>query len=417
MVLIPEGTSSCTCPYSYQTSLALVPDDRHESWALFPEQRFRAGARIKQMHLNLGAAGDKRDSRGNLWFGYPRPFRPGTQILPLLTGADARFCRRNADSLQVTGAQQPWLYTSNGKGIQHAELALTINRPAVAPPCAPAPVVDGRLEDSCWNGDEVLVFTTDDQSVDPDATAFLRHDADNLYIGFRRKASVRDGKPVPWTKTTEGEDQPVWKDDSLNIRLGGARNLIVYLYVSASGATYDGRGSHTTGPFWDGNWRSAVHVTDEQWTAELALSWEMLAKAEVSKERLRVYLESTNQTGVGPKRSHFKYRSWSRYGQFAGLTDVLLTELPPSEPRRYRVALHFAELDEVSPGERVFDVKLQGQTVLTGLDVINEAGGRNVALVKEFQGIEACDTLTLELVPRTARPPVLSAMEVYEREP
>ena len=417
MVLIPEGTSSCTCPYSYQTSLALVPDDRHESWGLFPEQRFKRGARIKQVCLNMGAAGDKRDNGGSLWFGYPRPFRPGTQTLPVVTNPEARFRRRNADSLHVTGAKSPWLYTSDGEGIQRVELGLTINRPAVALPCPQAPAVDGRLEELCWNGDEALVFTTDEQALDAKATAFLRHDADNLYIGFLRKASVRNGKPVPWAPTTEGEDQPVWKDDSLNVRLGGARNLIVSLYVSASGATYDGRGSHTTGPYWDGNWHSAVHVTNEQWTAELAVPWEMLAKAEVSKERLRVYLESTNQTGVGPKRSHFRYRSWSRYGQFAGLTDVSLTGLPPTKLHRYRVALHFAEVSEASPGERVFDVKLQGRTVLTALDVVHEAGGRNAALVREFQDIEASDALTLELVPRTARLPILSAVEAYEQEP
>ena len=418
MVLIPEGASGCTCPYSYQTSLALVPDDRHESWALFPQQQRHApGTRIRQLRLNLGAAGDKRDGRGNLWFGYPRPFRPGTQMLPFVTDLHARFRRRNADSLRVSATDRPWLYTSNAEGMRRVELRLAIDQPAVATPCAEAPTVDGRLEEPCWDGSGALVFTTDEQAVDPNATAFLRHDADNLYVGFRRKASVRDGKPVPWTKTTEGEDQPAWKDDSVNVRLGSARSRIVYLYVSASGATYDGRGGHFPGPYWDGKWHSAVHVTAERWTVELALPWEMLAKAEVSKKRLRVYLESTNQTGVGPKRSHFKHRSWSRYGQFAGLTDVSLMGLPPSEPHRYRVALHFAELDEVNPGERVFDVKLQGQTVLTGLDVINEAGGRNVALVKEFQDIEASGTLTLEFVPRTARPPILSAMEVHEQEP
>ena len=36
MLLAPEGASSCSCPYNYQTSLAMVPDTRMEQWFVFP---------------------------------------------------------------------------------------------------------------------------------------------------------------------------------------------------------------------------------------------------------------------------------------------------------------------------------------------------------------------------------------------
>jgi len=80
---------------------------------------------------------------------------------------------------------------------------------------------------------------------------------------------------------------------------------------------------------------------------------------------------------------------------------------------RRTVRLHFAELEGVKPGERVFDVKLQGEVVAAHMDVVAEAGGRNRALVRQFDGIEAREVLQVELVPASgSKPPILSAVEV-----
>jgi len=57
---------------------------------------------------------------------------------------------------------------------------------------------------------------------------------------------------------------------------------------------------------------------------------------------------------------------------------------------RYTVRLHFAETYDgiLVAGERLFDVSLNGKVVLKDLDVFNQAGGPNKALVKEFKGVE-----------------------------
>ena len=86
-------------------------------------------------------------------------------------------------------------------------------------------------------------------------------------------------------------------------------------------------------------------------------------------------------------------------------------------PGSFTVRLHFAELDDVTLGTRVFDVFLQGKAALKGFDIVKEAGGLRRAVMKEFKGIEAARTLALEFVPR-ARPaaranaPILSRIEV-----
>jgi hypothetical protein len=53
----------------------------------------------------------------------------------------------------------------------------------------------------------------------------------------------------------------------------------------------------------------------------------------------------------------------------------------------YIVRLHFAELNEKEAGKRVFNVSINGKTVLTDFDIFQETGGMYKALVKEFTGV------------------------------
>ena len=92
----------------------------------------------------------------------------------------------------------------------------------------------------------------------------------------------------------------------------------------------------------------------------------------------------------------------------------------PYPRRSFTVRLHFAELlRENRPGDRVFDVKLQGQVVAEELDIVREAGAPLRALVRELTGIEASERLTLELVPKAKTvngrsAPLLSGLELRD---
>ena len=70
----------------------------------------------------------------------------------------------------------------------------------------------------------------------------------------------------------------------------------------------------------------------------------------------------------------------------------------PLEAALYTVRLYFAEPDDLRPGERQFDVQLQGRTVLTRLDVVAEAGGRLRGIIKEFSGVEVSDQLAISFI-------------------
>ncbi|MGB2823161.1 MAG: malectin domain-containing carbohydrate-binding protein, partial [Phycisphaerae bacterium] len=49
------------------------------------------------------------------------------------------------------------------------------------------------------------------------------------------------------------------------------------------------------------------------------------------------------------------------------------------------------------PGGRVFDVAVQGKTVLKDFDVVAAAGGPNRAVVKEIAGVRVADSLAISM--------------------
>ncbi len=60
---------------------------------------------------------------------------------------------------------------------------------------------------------------------------------------------------------------------------------------------------------------------------------------------------------------------------------------PVHPPARYTIRLHFAEPEELKPGQRVFGVALQGKPVLDKFDIVSAAGGTQRGVVKEFKGV------------------------------
>ncbi len=86
----------------------------------------------------------------------------------------------------------------------------------------------------------------------------------------------------------------------------------------------------------------------------------------------------------------------------------------PAESR-YAVRLHFAEFENLSPGQRIFDVKVAGQKVLEAFDIAAAAGGPRTAVVQECV-VQATGRLTIELVPNKGDP-ILSGIEILPREP
>ena len=87
---------------------------------------------------------------------------------------------------------------------------------------------------------------------------------------------------------------------------------------------------------------------------------------------------------------------------------------------KFKVGLGFSALPGDKPGRRVFDVKLDGKTVLKDFDIIKETGSADTAVWKDVT-ISLGKELVLELVPKVEKPtadqmPLINAIQVLRQE-
>lgn len=137
----------------------------------------------------------------------------------------------------------------------------------------------------------------------------------------------------------------------------------------------------------------------------------------------------SEDTPVPGAETPWLYTSWAR-----GLKSLSIPVQKKSDPpARYDVKLYFADLTQhpqadpapgnklpgrvpARPGGRMFDVKVQGKTVLARFDPA-EGGQAHRAVVRRIAGIEVADDLSIELVPISGQPsadqtPILNAVEI-----
>nr|NIP28721.1 hypothetical protein [Phycisphaerae bacterium]NIP56261.1 hypothetical protein [Phycisphaerae bacterium]NIS53447.1 hypothetical protein [Phycisphaerae bacterium]NIU10917.1 hypothetical protein [Phycisphaerae bacterium]NIU60163.1 hypothetical protein [Phycisphaerae bacterium] len=92
---------------------------------------------------------------------------------------------------------------------------------------------------------------------------------------------------------------------------------------------------------------------------------------------------------------------WVEASGAKGITSVSVKMVSGSgrtkKGKPYTVRLHFIEPDNIEPGRRIFDVALQGKTVLEDLDIIKETRSPDVGLMKEFKQVNISNTLTVSL--------------------
>ena len=62
-------------------------------------------------------------------------------------------------------------------------------------------------------------------------------------------------------------------------------------------------------------------------------------------------------------------------------------------------------------GQRVFNIVINGQTVLSNFDVVAQAGGAYVALDRQFTVNVANGTITIQFIP-VVQNPKISAIEI-----
>jgi len=419
LVVQPEGSAGCTCSgYSFQASMALAPaPEREDLWTAL-RSTTEGLLPIKDLKLNFGAPGDKMD--GSEWYlAFPRNYRPSYQMVPVMVGdCNVSYLRRNPDHLEIQGTEKNWLYSSQAVGIKSFHLDLLFNRPVVAQKLDKPLTIDGVAEVKLDGNPNLIRLSDKNRTIYPSACVLFNYDDQNLYVTLKREAPKRDGKYVEWTANTSGEDALAWKDDSWDIRISA--KYAACFDISASGARSIDvhKGSWLRSKKFVWNWKSAVGISRDggTWITELAIPWADLEKNIQAQRNVSVYIQGFNQTGIGPDEFEYKHRQSKRHRIGSHGVSLLLQALPAQDEKHYKLVLHFAEMEDVKPQQRVFDVLVQGETVIEGLDVVKEAGGRFRALSREIGDISGTDYLDLEFVPhKGSLPAVINGLELIKK--
>jgi beta-glucanase (GH16 family) len=96
-----------------------------------------------------------------------------------------------------------------------------------------------------------------------------------------------------------------------------------------------------------------------------------------------------------------------------GESRYTIRDLVPQAP--YNVQLHFAETQVNGPGERLFDVTINRQTVLNRFDIFAAAGGKNKAVEENFKATaDEYGNMAVRLTPRTPAQPRISGLLVSQ---
>jgi len=103
------------------------------------------------------------------------------------------------------------------------------------------------------------------------------------------------------------------------------------------------------------------------------------------------------------------YRS-ERYGQ--GKTSFAYNI--PVTNGTYNVNLDFSESYVTGPGQRIFNVAINGTQVLTNFDIYAAAGGMNIPVVKTFNVAVTNGTLNVNFLPGSVENPKVNGIEVVQ---
>jgi len=95
--------------------------------------------------------------------------------------------------------------------------------------------------------------------------------------------------------------------------------------------------------------------------------------------------------------------------------EITLAKEKDVSESRYMIKLFFSELEDKQPGERVFNVRLQNETVLENFDIAMEAGKNDKEVIKSFAGIKAGQTVKIDLIPLKGNT-IISGIELIQEQ-
>ncbi|NLW49308.1 MAG: PQQ-binding-like beta-propeller repeat protein [Candidatus Brocadiaceae bacterium] len=359
----PDYTRTCRCSYQNQTSLGLIHMPDADLWTAVTFGRGQGP--IQRLGVNLGAPGSRRADNGTLWTPYPYTGAPGPDLGLLVNTVDFVDVPVRIVGVSASSGEDPagtidgnpatrWRIGDDRQGRFDQWIAYELNQPA-----------DMDCLDLAWagpRGTRLQIQTSPDAQ---DWTTVLEMKGQ----GTGREARTCTLAPTRarWLRLTFGEHDELREDAKgerlaesasvYSLRLGGLVDPDAYAYFLPK-------------PVFRKHTRLVDGADGLRWVAASGI------------RGLRYFrLQNVNPGG--------------------GL---------------YTVTLHFAEPDDLRPGQRVFDIRLQGKVVAEEFDVVREAGGPDRAVTRTFTNVPIAESLLLELqqAPGSPHPPLLCGVELVQ---
>ena len=397
----PDYTRTCTCAYQNQTSLALVHMPENEIWTynLF-DGAVEKGDHIGSLGINLGAPGDRRSETGTLWVDYPDVGGSSPKISLELEGELDWFRHHSS---RVAGQGPAWIAASGAEGVRSVTLQMVPDEHSESNDGIPVAHKDDDAEEKPSGGVSLnssdLELTEDGQP----QTVGIRFQSvpvpqgsklSAAYVQFQVDETTSEAADLQ-VSAQASDDAPRFKNAPFDVSSRKRTDAVVAWQPKP--------------------WNKAGVAGPDQRTPDLVpFLQEVFDRPEWKKDNAVALII----TGSGRRvAAAFDAGAEKAAKLFIQLDDTSSEPQPAEEvpTRPYSVLLHFIDPDTgVQPGQRVFDVAIQGKTVLRGFDIVKEAGGPNRQIVRRFKGVPVGKELNITLKPTTDREPVLCGIEVVE---
>ena len=390
----PDYTRSCSCSFQNQTSLALIHMPELEIWT---HNNFKYdGGAIARAGINFGAAGDRRSDNGTLWLEYPSKGGPSPK-LPIKVSGKAKYFRHH--SLRFSGSGVHWIASSGLEG--QVDISIPLNKvKQVEQPLPTGAIALGAASDDAEEdtAGKVRIDSSDlEMTVDRSPqTVGLRFPAVNIPRGTKIKEAYIQFH-VDETSRRSAELKIYGQDDDNPATFKAAKHNLTSRPRIAVSVEWNPQ-----------PWPKLGQAGVAQRTSDLSpIITALIARPGWKAGNAMVLLI----TGKG------KHVATSYDGNRSNAPKLIIRTaddpLPPTPTGPlYKIRLHFAEPENIGPGERVFDVLIGSQVVLKGYDIAKAAGGFGRSIVAEIPHVPVAGKLEISLRAVSGKSPILSGIEV-----
>ncbi len=395
------------------TQIGLVPveDTEEENWVFYRASRSMRRIQenpIRSVGINFGAPGDRLDpDTQRLWTHHPLFAREG-EAPPLIPvsyrgGVTNRYHWSGAMA-PVNNRAPGWVPASYVAGM--TGLSIPLAQPLVATRGTPTLPLNGAVNEGDWGRCNPIDLATGCGIHARRCYVQLAYDATNLYVA----GVLHQSGPRP---SADGGTCPVY----MKVALGARDHLLppaqtLQLCYGEGGQKSFGLSTQA--------WTAAYATNREMFTGEICVPWASLAAAGLWSSQLVMNVEVCGNFLNGQEHwsrdstNLFARNGSAPFSEVANCLSPLYFDAargPVAEVTPHTVRLYFAEMEGLTQGQRVFDVQLQGQTVLTNLDVFAAAGGPCREIIREFPNIGVADKLDVDFIAH-AGAPMLGGVEI-----